>query len=154
MNAGLSVFDVGALVIAALGLTVSFALFLVTRRQTASVESDEARDEAMDLADIRGKVIEDLRRRQDELERAQAEERVACDEKIDQLRKAVELAREEAAENQRLLLVGLRGALTKVLGHLELDPPETEEAIQFLRDCLDTEAPPSLGYPHRRRRTP
>jgi len=146
--------------VALLALLVSFNGLRLHHRDTNAAEKeadatfqDDARSEAVALADTRGKRITDLSERLNALEQAQEQERHDCAEKINQLRATIDTVREEAAENQRMLMVGLRGVLMKVLSHLEVDPPEVPEAIEFLRDALQDDAPPSLWRRTTRRRT-
>ena len=134
-----------------MALLVSVAAVLYSRRQTQTSERSDAREEAIELADIRGKVINDLEERLDNVEREQEREREEHSKKIRLLEQVIEHVRTEAAEAQRMLVVGFRGVAVKVLGHLEADPPEVDKAVEYLRDMLATDgpdAPPSL----RRRR--
>lgn len=139
-----------AFAIAVVALAASIWQGRSTRRQADVAETDEAREEALSLARIRGETIDDLKKSVEEIKREQEEERGICAQKIDDLRKTIDHVREESAETQRMLVVGLRGILVKVLGHLENEPPEVDEAVEYLRDALDGEAPPRS--PLRRRR--
>lgn len=137
-----------SLIVGVAALIISLALVFYTRRQTRAGERSEARQEAIELAEVRGKVIEDLEGRLDELEREQERERRDHAEKIRLLENVIEHVRAEAAEAQRMLVIGFRGATIKLLGHLEADPAEVDEAIDYLRDMLNGDAPP----PRRHRR--
>lgn len=130
---------IAATVFAAL---IAAAALLFARRSAQAAEADTARDEAVDLADIRGKMNDELRARLDQLEKDAVEDRDAAARKVEELRQTIDLVREESAESQRLFVVGMRGVLVKVLNHLETEPPETDEAIRYLRDTLSQEAPP------------
>lgn len=132
------------------GLLLHFRDTRAAEKEADATDKDANWTEAIGLADIRAQRITDLQERLSAIETAQEAERKDCSEKIDQLRATVELVREEAAETQRMLAVGLRGVLVKVLGHLEIEPPEIREAIEFLRETLDTEAPTSLWRRGRR----
>jgi len=134
-----------------MGAIAALGTVLYLRRQTTATEKDEVRDEAMDLARLRGDIVTELRRRLDAIEQEQLDERSTCARKIEELHKTIELVREEASEAQRMLMVGLRGVLVKVLSHLETEPSETDEAIHYLRDALSQEAPPAPS-PWRNRR--
>jgi C4-dicarboxylate-specific signal transduction histidine kinase len=138
-----------SIAIAAAALLVSLALVLYTRRQTRAVEGSDARQEAIELADVRGQVIQDLENRLGDLEREQQRERDEHANKIELLEKVISHVRTEAAEAQRMLVVGFRGAAIKLLGHLEADPAEVDEAVDYLRDMLNGEAPPPARR-HRR----
>jgi len=131
------------------GLCISLLTLLHIRRQTRSGERSDARQEAIELADVRGQVIEDLEGRLDEVEREQERERREHSKKIELLEKVIEHVRTEASEAQRMLVVGFRGAAIKLLGHLESDPAEVDEAVEYLRDMLNGEAPPPARR-HRR----
>jgi hypothetical protein len=133
----------------ATGLIVSLLTLLHIRRQTRSGERSDARQEAIELADVRGHVIEDLEGRLDELEREQQHERDDHSKKIHLLEQVIEHVRKEAAEAQRMLVIGFRGAAIKLLGHLEANPAEVDEAVEYLRDMLNGEAPPPARH-HRR----
>ena len=139
----------GALAGAA-GLCISLLTLLHLRRQTRSGERTDARQEAIELAEVRGHVIEDLEGRLDELEREQERERREHSKKIELLEKVIEHVRTEASEAQRMLVVGFRGAAIKLLGHLEADPAEVDQAVDYLRDMLNGEAPPPPARHHRR----
>lgn len=138
---------IAATVVAAL---VAAGAFVYARRSTRTAEADTARDEAVDLAKIRGELNKELRERLDRLETEYVKDRDTADKKIEDLRNTIDLVREESAESQRLFVVGMRGVLVKVLSHLESEPPETDEAIQYLRETLSQEAPPAPS-PFRRR---
>lgn len=132
----------GVTVVAVAALLVSFATLLYLRRQTRSGERSEAREEAIELAEVRGRVIEDLEGRIAKLEREQEREREDHQKEINLLKQVIEHVRREAAETQRLLTVGFRGVTLKVLGHLEADPAEVEAAVSYLRDMLNGDEPP------------
>lgn len=132
-------------------LLISFTMVLFQRRQTHDTERSDAREEALELADIRGKVIEDLEDRIGKLEREQEREREEHEEKIKLLHQVIEHVRKEAAEAQRMLVVGFRGVAIKVLGHLEAEPAEVDHAVEYLRDMLNTDDP-HPPTPLRRRR--
>lgn len=134
--------------IAVAALVVSVVGAFYNRRQARTNEHSDARTEARDLADIRGQVIDDLEARFEELESDLKREREQHAEKIELLEKVIAEIRREAAEAQRILLVGFRGTLLKLLGHLETDPPEVDHAIDYLREMLNDETNP----PSRRRR--
>lgn len=141
---------IAATVIASLAAVGSF---YYGRRQSSSSDKDEARNEAIDLANIRGSIVAELRRRLDAIEDEQLNERDTCAQKIDELHNTIQIVREEHAESVRMLAVTMRGALVKVLSHLESEPPESDEAIAFLRDALSQEAPPAPSPWRVRRRT-
>lgn len=139
----------GTLWLALAGAAVSVIAVAYSRRSTRASERTDARMEAETLADVRGKVIADLEERLGNIEKQQAREREDHANKIALIEKVLDHVRNEAAETQRLLVVGFRGAAIKILGHLEVDPPEVEQAIDYLRDMLNGDAPPPL---RRRRR--
>lgn len=135
--------------VGAAALVLSVLTLLYLRRQTRSGERSDARTEAFELAEIRGHVIEDLEDRLGKLEHDHEREREDHAKKIQLLEQVIEHVCTEASEAQRMLVVGFRGAALKILGHLEANPAEVDEAVDYLRDMLNSDAPPP---PARRRR--
>ena len=139
--------------VVAAALVVSIIAVVYSRRSTKTTERTDARMEAETLADVRGKVIRDLESRLANVEKQQEREREDHASKIELIQKVLDHVRKEAAETQRLLVVGFRGASLKILCHLEAEPPEVEQAIDYLRDMLNGEAPPPPpSFSLRRRR--
>lgn len=138
---------------AVFGLAVSMVTAYFLFRQIRRQDKDSARDEAIDLAEVRGKVIDDLEGRLDGLERKLDDERREHEKKVETLEQVIEHVRSESAETLRLLMVGMRGVMIKLLDHLESDPAEVDKAIDYLRESLNVDAPPLPAQPRRRRRT-
>ena len=126
---------------AAAAVATFFAYLFFARRSDAHA----AREEALALAETRGHVIGDLRRRLTALERqletttAGYEDRVAELER--RLRTTETEAREHAYRMQRFYASSLFELLREVQADLEQAPPQLERALARVRDLLDGERP-------------
>ena len=133
-------YGAAAVVIALLGVLVAFGVGTISnrnqRKQTDLDRHDEARTEAMNLAEIRASTILTLREDLDKLQKEQLDERQACERSITELRDTIGRVGTEAADAQRLLLGGMRNVLAQALVHLEQEPPDVDQAISFLREML------------------
>lgn len=122
---------------------VAAAALWYTRQQSRLGKRDDARDEAMQLAEVRASTILALREDIDQLRKDQDEERETCARNIEDLRQTIARVGTEAADSQRLLLSGLRQVLTSTLGYLEAVPPDVDRAVDFLRETLTDPAKPA-----------
>lgn len=106
------------------------------REQFEVEKEDRAREEAESLATTRGEMVGDLRSRVDDLQRQLGREQEHSTAAIKRLEEALKLSRDEAQETQRLLVVGFRGVLVKLHGHLDADPLELEAAKVYVAEML------------------
>jgi Skp family chaperone for outer membrane proteins len=108
-------------------------------------EAHAAREEAMDLAETRGAVIDDLRRRLRVLERQLDETTRASETRQRELETALQKTEAEAHENayriQRFYATSLADLLRNVQADLEREPPNVENALARVRHLLDGERP-------------
>jgi hypothetical protein len=108
-------------------------------------EAHAARDEAMALAEMRGEVIGDLRRRLRLLERLLRDATEALERRVRELEVMLEKteaeAREQAYRVQRFYAASLSELLSTVQADLEQDPPNVEKALSRVRQLLDGERP-------------
>jgi hypothetical protein len=108
-------------------------------------EAHAARDEAMALAEMRGEVIGDLRRRLRLLERLLRDTTEALERRVRELEVMLEKteaeAREQAYRVQRFYAASLSELLSTVQADLEQDPPNVEKALSRVRQLLDGERP-------------
>jgi hypothetical protein len=109
----------------------SFLGYLYFMRRS---EAHAARDEALALAETRGEVIVDLRRRVATSERRVRELETA-------LQSAEAEAREHAYRMQRFYATSLSELLRDVQTDLESQPPDVQRALARVRDLLDGERP-------------
>ena len=108
-------------------------------------EAHAAREEAMALAETRGEVIVDLRRRLRLLERLLRETTEALERRVRELEATLQKteaeAREQAYRMQRFYSASLSELLRTVQADLEQDPPNVEKALSRVRQLLDGERP-------------
>ena len=137
---GAAIIPLAGVVVALLGL-----IWQMKRSEHEDIEAaeqreyqsrDVAREEAIDLAEVRGKAINDLHEEVARLRQEVEAERTAHAEAVSRLQRALDLSREQALETQQMLAHGMRGLLIYLLGELERDPPRVDVAIQRLREAL------------------
>ena len=104
-----------------------------------------ARDEALALAETRGEVIVDLRRRLAELEQRL---RITTVDSVNRLRELESLlqkteteAREDAYRMQRFYAAALSDLLRDVQSDLENEPPNLERTLARIHELIDGERP-------------
>jgi predicted transcriptional regulator len=126
---------------AAAAVATFFAYLYFARRSDAHA----AREEALALAETRGEVIVDLRRRLATLERQLRETKTNCRNRVRELEGAVDRmeaeAHEQAYRMQRFYAASLADLLRDVQANLERQPPDLERALARIRDVLDGERP-------------
>jgi hypothetical protein len=126
---------------AAAAVATFFAYVYFARR----LEAHAARDEAMALAETRGEVIVDLRRRLRLLERLLTDTTEALERRVRELEATLQKteaeARDQAYRMHRFYAASLSDVLHGVQGELEQDPPKVENALARLRQLLDGERP-------------
>jgi hypothetical protein len=121
-------------IIAAASATAAVCSFLAYLYFMRRSEAHAARDEAMALAETRGEVIVDLRRRLVTSERRVRELETA-------LQSTEAEAREQAYRMQRFYAKSLSELLHDVCDDLEAQPPDVKRALTRVRDLLDGERP-------------
>jgi ABC-type anion transport system duplicated permease subunit len=108
-------------------------------------EAHAAREEAMALAETRGEVIVDLRRRLRLLERLLRDTTEALERRVRELEATLQRteaeARDQAYRMQRFYSASLSELLRTVQADLEQDPPNVERALRRVRQLLDGERP-------------
>jgi hypothetical protein len=118
-----------------------FAYVYFARRS----EAHAARDEAMALAETRGEVIVDLRRRLRLLERLLRDTTQALERRVRELEATLQKteaeARDQAYRMHRFYATSLSEVLHGVQGDLEQKPPKVEKALARIRQLLDGERP-------------
>jgi hypothetical protein len=118
-----------------------FAYVYFARRS----EAHAARDEAMALAETRGEVIVDLRRRLRLLERLLRDTTEALERRVRELEATLQTteaeARDQAYRMHRFYAASLSEVLHGVQRDLEQDPPKVENALARVRQLLDGERP-------------
>lgn len=113
---------IAALSGAGVTLLIGLATFLLHRR-------NEAREEAMELATVRGEHIQDLKRRIDELE-----------EKVADMKAELDAARDGALQTQRAFARALRDLLRSIERELDERPPDVAGAKLLIRETIETAA--------------
>lgn len=106
---------------------------------------DVAREEAIDLAQVRGQAISDLHDEVGKLRKEVADERDAHLKAVGDLQHALDLSRQQSLEVQQMLAHGMRGLLVWILGELESEPPRVHVAIRRIREALDDADPRPPG---------
>ena len=108
-------------------------------------EAHAARDEAMALAETRGEVIVDLRRRLRLLGRLLSDTTEALERRVSELEATLQKteaeAREQAYGMQRFYATSLSELLRTFQADLEQDPPNVEKALLRVRQLLGDERP-------------
>lgn len=122
----------------------------IQQTQIESGSRDLAREEAMDLARVRGEAIEDLHRELGELKMQFETERADHLKGLERLQGALDLSRAQSLETQQMLAHGVRGLLEWLLAQLEHDPPRIDVAVRRIREALADADPTPPGQ---RRRT-
>lgn len=137
------------------GALASLGLWLSARwrrrdEETAEVDNqresrDLAREEAMDLARVRGDAIEDLHRELSELKTEFEAERAQHLDAIGKLQAALDLSREQSLETQQMLAHGVHALLVWILRELENDPPHVDVAVRRIREAIEDADPRPPG---------
>jgi hypothetical protein len=109
-------------------------------------KANDARDEALALAETRREVIADLRAQLASSEESRMRLERQAERRIRELETALEDARAEAREQayqtQRLYAIGLTDVLAGVRRDLEAVPADVERALRRIRELL-ARAPPA-----------
>jgi hypothetical protein len=126
---------------AAAAVGTLFAYLHFARRSDAHA----ARDEALALAETRGEVIVDLRRRLAALERRLRKTTVDSVNRVRELetllQKAETEARDDAYRMQRFYAAALSDLLRDVQSDLENEPPDLERTLARIHELIDGERP-------------
>jgi len=126
---------------AAAAVATFFAYLYFARRS----EAHAAREEALALAETRGEVIVDLRRRLETVEQRLRETRLEYENRVGELEGALQKAELEAREHayrmHRFYATSLSDLLRDVQTDLKQQPPNVEGALGRIRDVLDGERP-------------
>jgi len=108
-------------------------------------KANDARDEALALAETRREVIADLRAQLASSEESRTRLETQADTRIRELETALEDARAEAREQayqiQRLYAIGLADVLAGVRRDLEAVPADVERALRRIRELLASVPP-------------
>jgi hypothetical protein len=135
-----------------LGVALTVAGFVLNTRRESRKEKaenadrqegrrDVARDEAIDLATVRGGAISDLQRELSALKELYQRERDEQMAKIADLQRAIELQQEQAFETLQMYAHGQRALFMTILGDLERDPPNVKRAVHRIRRVLSDPSP-------------
>jgi hypothetical protein len=141
-----------------LGIVLTAAAFVVNtrrdgRREKAETEDrtfgrrDIAREEALDLAEVRGGAISELQRELAELKERYERERGEQLITIGGLQRTIDLMREQAFETLQVYAHGQRALLLTILGDLDRDPPNVAHAMKRIHDALSDPHPKFPGHP-------
>lgn len=126
-----------------LGAIGSFLSYLYFVQRS---KANDARDEALALAETRREVIADLRAQLASSEESRMRLERRAERRIRELETALEDARAEAREQayqtQRLYAIGLTDVLAGVRRDLEAVPADVERALRRIRELL-AHAPPA-----------
>jgi hypothetical protein len=129
--------------LAGLGTIGSFLSYLYFVQRS---KPNDARDEALALAETRREVIADLRAQLASSEESRMRLERRAERRIRELETALEDARAEAREQayqtQRLYAIGLTDVLAGVRRDLEAVPADVERALRRIRELL-AHAPPA-----------
>ena len=129
-------------VLAGLATIGSFLAYLYFVQRS---KANDARDEALALAETRREVIADLRAQLATSEESRMRLKTQADRRIRELEKALEDARAEAREQayqiQRLYAIGLADVLAGVRRDLEAVPADVERALRRIRELLASVPP-------------
>lgn len=129
--------------LAGLGTIGSFLSYLYFVQRS---KANDARDEALALAETRREVIADLRAQLASSEESRMRLERRAERRIRELETALEDARAEAREQayqtQRLYAIGLTDVLAGVRRDLEAVPADVERALRRIRELL-AHAPPA-----------
>jgi hypothetical protein len=134
-----------ATAIAAASAAAAVGTFLAYLYFARRSEAHAAREEALALAETRGEVIVDLRKRLVALERRLRKTTAECEKRVRELETSLETmeaeAREHAYRMQRFYATSLSDLLRDVQADLEHKPPKLEGALARIRELLDGERP-------------
>jgi hypothetical protein len=134
-----------AIAIAAASAAATVGTFFAYLYFVHRSEAHAARDEAMALAETRGEVIADLRRRLRLLERVLRDTTEALERRVRELEATLQRTEAEAHEQaygiQRFYAASLSEFLRTVQADLEQDPPNVQKALWRVRQLLDGERP-------------
>jgi hypothetical protein len=134
-----------AIVIAAASAAATVGTFFAYLYFVLQSEAHAARDEAMALAETRGEVIADLRRRLRLLERLLRDTTEALERRVRELEATLQRTEAEAREHaygiQRFYAASLSEFLRTVQADLEQDPANVQRALSRVRQLLDDERP-------------
>ena len=134
-----------AAAIAAVSAAATVGTFFAYLYFVQRSEAHAAREEAMALAETRGEVIVDLRRRLRLLERLLRDTTEALERRVRELEATLQKteaeAREQAYRMQQFYSASLSELLRTVQADLERDPPNVEKALTRVRQLLDGERP-------------
>jgi len=129
-------------VLAGLATIGSFLAYLYFVQRS---KANDARDEALALAETRREVIADLRAQLASSEESRMRLETRADTRIRGLETALEDARTEAREQayqiQRLYAIGLADVLTGMSCDLEAVPADVEGALRRIRELLASVPP-------------
>jgi hypothetical protein len=129
-------------VLAGLATIGSFLAYLYFVQRS---KANDARDEALALAETRREVIADLRAQLATSEESRMRLETQAGRRIRELERALEDVREEAREQayhiQRLYAIGLADVLTGVRRDLEAVPADVEGALRRIRELLASVPP-------------
>jgi hypothetical protein len=135
---------VGTAIAAASAATAvaSFFAYLYFARRS---EAHAAREEALALAETRGEVIVDLRRRLDGVEQRLSETTAEYQTRIHELERALVRAERDAREQaywmHRFYASSLSDLLRELRSDLQRQPPNVEAALHRIGELLDGERP-------------
>jgi hypothetical protein len=131
--------------IAAVSAATAVATFLTYLYFVRRSDANAAREEAMALAETRGEVNVDLRRRLAALEREHRDTTRAFETRVRELETALKTAEGEARDQayriQRFYAAALADILGAVEADLEQDPPNVSSALRRVRQLPDGERP-------------
>jgi hypothetical protein len=129
-------------VFAGLATIGSFLAYLYFLQRS---KANDARDEALALAETRREIIADLRAQLASSEESRMRLETQADRRIRELETALEDARAEAREQayqiQRLYAIGLADVLAGVRRDLEAVPADVERALRRIRELLASVPP-------------
>jgi flagellar biosynthesis/type III secretory pathway protein FliH len=130
--------------IGSVSAAIAFAAFLAYVYGLRRSNQAAARDEALALADTRGQMIAELRRRVAALERGQKQARTHYRRNLRELEDALEQARREAREQayrtQRLYVLAFEEVLADIREELGKTPANVDGALARIAELLADEA--------------
>jgi len=141
-----------------LGIALAVAAFFINTRYQGRQERaenkdrreerrDMAREEAIDLVQVRGEAISEMRRELSELKERYDRERDEQLATIAALQRTIDLTREQAFETLQMYAHGQRALLATILGDLERDPPNISRAVSRIHSALNDQNPRFPGHP-------
>ena len=132
-------------VIAAASAAAAVGTLFVYLHFARRSDAHAARDEALALAETRGEVIVDLRRRLAALERRLRKTTVDSVNRVRELETLLQNAETEAREDayrmQRFYAAALSDLLRDVQSDLENEPPDLERTLARIHELIDGERP-------------